>query len=209
MVTLALTACASAVSPEQRARDALTLEAARECQSRYPTITRIDGVDSYGQLKYAYAGSGRDNPGFELCARERAEERLRAARGVARGGPGAVAVPVEITRGLVLVPVTLNGAWRAVLLLDGGAARTVLSPALAKQAGIPVSGDTSAGRPAGRARSLSVGEVVVRDVTVEVGDAYPDASGTRVQGVLGADALRGFRVTVDLGGRRLLLEPAD
>jgi hypothetical protein len=58
--------------------------------------------------------------------------------------------------------------------------------------------------PVGRLRSLRVGSLVVEDLHVGIYDALPARQD--VHGLLGADFLRNFRVTIDRATRRLILE---
>jgi hypothetical protein len=60
--------------------------------------------------------------------------------------------------------------------------------------------------PAGprRLRSIRVGSLIVEDLDVGVYDAMPARQD--VQGLLGGDFLRNFRVTVDRSGKLLILE---
>jgi len=108
---------------------------------------------------------------------------------------------------LVLVPAFVNGRGPQTFVLDTGASTTVLSPALAEALRI----ETVAAEPMtgaggtlqatlGRVGSLTVGGAALQDVSVMVADFLTELGsvvGTRLDGVLGYNFLRHFRVTLD------------
>jgi hypothetical protein len=216
-----LAGCAS-LSPEQAAREALMLEAARECKSRFTTIQSIERVDNYGRVWFTYRGSGGENQAFLACyeslLREKTKGILLISTGripVREGAPSRTTVPIQIAGGSIVVPVTINESEHGRLILDTGSTSTILSPALARKVGIEVpfnapqrivtlvGGKTITLRYA-RARSLKVGDLAVEDLDVGVFEALPGRTGA--DGLLGADFLQHFRVTVDRGSRQLTLE---
>ncbi len=139
-------------------------------------------------------------------------------------GAGGTRVPFVMVAGQVIVPVRVDGGEEASFIVDSGAWRTFLPteigarldvPAERRLPGIPSSG--ADGRPieaeAVRVRSLRVGDVEVARPIVLV----PAGAGggneawslvTRARGVLGADFLRRFRVTIDFPRQEMTLEPA-
>ena len=113
------------------------------------------------------------------------------------------------------MPVQINGV-NATLVLDTGASQTMISPELARRAGMQVTrgapliaGNVVGGRrvsaPLVRARSLSVGAATVEDLDIAVFDALPGRP--EVDGLLGASFLHHFKFTVDRKNLQLLLEP--
>jgi len=140
------------------------------------------------------------------------------------GGPGGAAhpeVPFRLAapaKPLVLVPAFVNGRGPHTFVLDTGASATVLSPGLAATLRI----ETVAAEPMtgaggmlqatlGRAGSLTVGGATLEDVAVRVADSLPDlvsAGDTRLDGILGYNFLRHFRVTLDYPGGTLSLMKA-
>lgn len=108
---------------------------------------------------------------------------------------------------LVLVPAFVNGRGPHTFVLDTGASATVLSPGLAAALKI----DTVAAEPMtgaggmlqttlGRVSSLTVGGAALEDVAVMVADFLADLGsvvGTPLDGILGYNFLRHFRVTLD------------
>jgi predicted aspartyl protease len=119
------------------------------------------------------------------------------------------------TKPLVMVPVGVNGRGPFAFAVDTGASATVLSPALADTLGIG-RGESAAMTGAGgmlqatvcRVTSLAIGGAALDDLTVVVSDflgPIGQAVGTRVDGVVGYNFLREFKVTIDYPGAKLSL----
>ena len=108
---------------------------------------------------------------------------------------------------LVLVSAFVNGRGPHAFVLDTGASATVLSPDLAATLHI----ETLAAEPmtgvggmlqatVGRVGSLAVGGAHLHDVSVMVADFLADLgriAGAPLDGILGYNFLRHFRVTLD------------
>jgi len=127
---------------------------------------------------------------------------------------GPTVVPIEVVGNVILVQATVNGALRAMLIVDPGTSTTLITPMLMLRLGQPI--------PLGaRRREVSIMGEPTRDVPlvrilVQVGDAregldvgvydaFPEAP--EIDGLLGADFLQRFRVTLDRAARRLTLTP--
>lgn len=216
--------CAT-LPPEQAQREAVMWEAARECQARFLTIDRIERIDHYGRVWFTYQGAGPENQAFLQCYRERVQQKtggqglVSAGRPVGRpGDPGPAVVPVEVADGAVIVSVSLDGRVTARLLLDTGASKTVLRPVVVERLGLTVGwanqrqvahvvGGRTVTLPLVRIRSLALGPAAVEDLDVAAFDALPHRPD--LDGLLGADVLGHFTVTVDRHQRRLVLgQPA-
>lgn len=139
-------------------------------------------------------------------------------------GPGdpALATPFEIGPAgpLTLVQAHINGRGPFRLALDTAASGTVVSPALAKAAGIEASESVRLAGAGGMAdMSGRVATVPIRlgDMTVEsqratVADMIgpiASAAGTQVDGVLGASFFGTGRIVIDYATRRLWFTPAE
>ena len=139
---------------------------------------------------------------------------IRLARGAYEVAGAGSAIHGEVrfrlagpVKPLVLVPAFVNGAGPHAFVLDTGASATVLSPALAASLRIETVATgpmTGAGglvqATLGRVASLTVGSAALEDVAVMVADLLAElgrAAGTRLDGVLGYNFLRHFRVTLD------------
>lgn len=151
------------------------------------------------------------------------DEKSRA-RFVTLGQPaGATAilgapavVPIQVVGNLILVHATLNGAVRAMLIVDMDAGTTLITPLLLTRLGQPIPRDprrqevSVVGGQKLDVPFVTIGVVQVGDARVvglEVGvhDAFPEAP--EIEGVLGADFLHRFRVTLDTNARRMTLAP--
>jgi Aspartyl protease len=172
-------------------------------------------VDDDGTLNYA---SGLD----------RVPERHRGSAELVPASPSeivpaspseVVAPPAPIVSRLsfvpgapILVSARIGGAGPVTMLLDTGADRTLVSPAVLLALGVPA-------EPGGTARIKGVAGGAEADVvwvsSLEVGDARTgplpiiahDAGLDRAQGLLGRDFLDRFRVTIDSQNGVVILAP--
>jgi predicted aspartyl protease len=148
--------------------------------------------------------------------------RVTLARPEDRSGraPAAGAVPFRLAaeeKPLVLVAVRLGEEGPFQFALDTGASMTVVSPEVARGLGAgdrrPTKVLGGGGRVAGLSGAVArvrVGEHDGREVGVVIGPFLAplgEAVGTRLDGILGYNFLRRFRVTIDYPARQLVLEP--
>ena len=163
---------------------------------------RIDGDVGYDFLK-----------AFRLTVDyQRRVVRLASGGYEVAGSGGAAHAEVAFrlagpVKPLVLVPAFVNGRGPQTFVLDTGASSTVLSPELAAALRI----ETVAAEPMtgaggtlqatlGRVGSLTVGSATLQDVSVMVADFLDELGNVvdaRLDGVLGYNFLRHFRVTLD------------
>ena len=161
---------------------------------------RIDGDLGYDFLKH-----------FRLTVDYR-RRIVRLAQGAyeVAGHATQVEVPFRLAgpvKPLVLVPAFVNGRGPHAFVLDTGASATVLSPGLAAALQI----ETLAAEPmtgaggmlqatVGRVGSLAVGGARLHDVSVMVADFLAElgrVAGAPLDGILGYNFLRHFRLTLD------------
>jgi clan AA aspartic protease (TIGR02281 family) len=216
-VAVGILTAGCAVPPERAERERALRSAIEPCLQRYPSV-KLTGIDDYGRV-YARAPEHHmdDVEGFERCSREAIQreglERIGTGKLAVGAAPTTVAIRTAYTA--FLVPVQINGV-SATLVLDTGASQTLISPDLARRAGMQVtrgapllSGNVVGGRrvsvPLVRARSVSVGAAAVEDLDVGVFDALPGRP--EIDGLLGASFLHHFKFTVDRKNLQLLLEP--
>jgi len=174
---------------------------------------RIDGDIGYDFLK-----------AFRLTLDyKRRVARLAQGRYEVAGGAGLAhaEVPFRLAgpvKPLVLVEAFVNGRGPHTFVLDTGASATVLSPGLAAALRI----ETVAAEPMtgaggilqatlGRVGSLTVGNAALQDVAVMVADFLDElgrAVGAPLEGILGYNFLRHFRVTLDYPAGTLWLMKA-
>lgn len=213
---LLVAACAHLPPPEQP--KTLQWEAATECERRFSGI-RVKEIDHLGRMHYEMEGTA-DPPLFLACYQERVREKIKSLISAGRLSPSTresakTSVPIQVVANKIFATVFINGSQRVTLVLDTGSAYTIISPTLLE--GARVSLPTNAARwrirlvgreavtmPFARIQSLSVGGLAVEDLDVGVYDVFPDAP--RVHGLLGADFLNYFRVSVDPSSRQLTLE---
>jgi predicted aspartyl protease len=137
------------------------------------------------------------------------------------GGPAAHSIPFKLAaahKPLILVQVMVNDQGPFQFALDTGASRTMLSSELAGKLAIETIEDspiTGGGGQikilAGKVSSLSVGEAIVRDHAIGVGEFLAmlgQAAGAKLDGIVGYNFLNQFRVTIDYPRRILSLVPA-
>jgi len=115
---------------------------------------------------------------------------------------------------LIVVPVLINNHGPYRFLLDTGANRTILSTAIADSLGIPRGPIESLFSAAGdfpvnvrKLSALQLGNTRAENVNIAVGD-FPLMKKMNVEGVLGADFLRSFKVSIDYNNMLVCLEPS-
>jgi hypothetical protein len=125
-------------------------------------------------------------------------------------------VPIRIVQNITLVEATLNRVQSATLIVDTGAQSTIISPALVKRLGVVVA-DSVARRqvtvvggsklevPFVKLALLRVGSAKIENLEIGVYDVAPRANG--IHGLLGADFLHQFRMTLDRHEGLMHLEP--
>jgi clan AA aspartic protease (TIGR02281 family) len=121
-------------------------------------------------------------------------------------------VRLEAARGVWIAPVVLNGLHRGRFLVDTGASLTLVSPTLARAAGIlarqgapTLELQTVGGRAAGqsaRIHSIRLGETEARDVEALILDPGPG-----LDGILGNTFLGRYVVSLDTETATLGLRP--
>lgn len=223
----------STTTSDQDRRRAALWAVATECADRQKASLRIDGVDDDGQVHITVLpGRQPDVPAFTACYKQKAPATLAAAERAAspaqivESGPRRTSVAIQTIQNRFLVPVMLNGTHRATLLLDTGANITVVTPQLARRAGVDV--PTGAGAAKSKARMASGQEVevaLVRLKSIMVGSARIDnlqvavyeigildsttTPPLAIDGFLGADFLGRFTMTVDPRTGTLMLQLGD
>jgi len=113
---------------------------------------------------------------------------------------------------LIVVPVTINGHGPYRFLFDTGATNTILSSVVADSLKIPVRRFgtilTAGGNVAvtiRTMRTLNVGTARLENVEIAVGD-FDLMKKLNLDGLLGGDYLRTFRVNIDYNGKTVKIE---
>lgn len=116
---------------------------------------------------------------------------------------------------LILLPVHLNGEGPLEFILDTGAGTSLLSPALGQKLGVKIVGSKE-GQSAGgavsvslaRVSSMAVGDASLDDVDVGLVDLshIGKTVGARIDGDLGYNFLKHFRLTLDYRKQQIRLD---
>ena len=124
-----------------------------------------------------------------------------------------VAVPFQKNGALMIVQATLNEKAAAKFVVDTGASYTTISQATAKELEIDLENNPSLiplqtangiiQAPLVSVRSIEVGGLGVKDLTVAVHDVFPDPG---IAGLLGLNFLNQFRLDIDSKAGVLRLE---
>jgi predicted aspartyl protease len=123
----------------------------------------------------------------------------------------AIVIPIQTNGSSVIVPVTLNRAVQAYMILDTGASFTVVSQQLAASLGLRptrrislVTANGVVGAPLAPLGSLKVGDAEATNLTVVIQDFSPTPS---LGGLLGLDFLSRYHTSIDLRRQLLVLAP--
>ncbi|HEY6070076.1 MAG TPA: retropepsin-like aspartic protease, partial [Chthoniobacterales bacterium] len=134
----------------------------------------------------------------------------------ARGTQTEVAIRLaNPAKPLILVDVHANGRGPFQFAIDTGTSTTAIAPELANQLGVvtsPVGAGTTGGAPvdfhAGSLRSFQLGGAKIENMDVVVADFFTmlnAAIGARLDGIVGYNFLRNYKVVIDYPGESLAL----
>jgi predicted aspartyl protease len=117
---------------------------------------------------------------------------------------------------LVLVDVYANGRGPFQFAIDTGTSTTAIAPEVARQLGIEASpigplttGSSQVNVTAGHLKSFQVGGARIDDLVVVVADFFATLSqavGARLNGIVGYNFLRNFRIVMDYPSEKFRLE---
>jgi predicted aspartyl protease len=130
---------------------------------------------------------------------------------------GGLPFEVAPSKPVLVLPVEVNGSGPYPFCLDTGTSMTAISPGLAARLGISMTPGARQGTAAGgnisvsfgKLESLALGPHRVGDLDVTSADFFSSiaqACGTDIDGIIGYNYLKLFRVTIDYPGACLLLE---
>jgi predicted aspartyl protease len=128
-------------------------------------------------------------------------------------------VPFRTSRDhLIVVSGRVNSRGPFDFVVDTGASMTVLSPSVARRAGVALSGPRASAAGAGprlparlaRVRSIEIGPLRAMGLGVAILSlgALNRATRLEVGGIIGYNLLRRYRVTIDYAAGCLVLRPA-
>lgn len=135
-------------------------------------------------------------------------ERLKA---------GPVKLPFRLVSNEILVEVKINGEKELVFLLDTGATQSILDTKAAKSLGMVNSGDFNITTGSGAIKmqfmnldSMRLGELTINNIPVAVTSLKKFAKNLEIKpsGLLGANILKRFVITIDYPNEMIELRPA-
>ena len=210
------------ITPDE---SSLVIEALRDGQSLSPMAEMM----AAGGLKWFMVKTSKGNIGWIKAGENNAAKKIDShfrslpnenpvirptslAESTSNPAPkGAHAIPIKVSGSKVIVSVNFNNGTAANLLLDTGAARTMISSRIAKAlrlqsigsgTGYGIGGAVTVS--AARVESVKLGEVERQNLLVMIHDFSPDAS---YEGLLGFDFLSHFHMSLDLQKALLVLTP--
>src|SRR5438132_1795056 len=177
-------------------------------------IGKIVGAKIDGDLGYNFLKHFRVTIDYRDC-----EIRFDDPKRVESFGRSAkTEVPIRLAspaKPLILVDVHANGRGPLQFAIDTGTSTTAIAPELAKQLGVessPVGAGTTGGAPvdfsAGMLQSFQLGGAKIDNMPVVVADFFTmlnAAIGAKLDGIVGYNFLRNYKVMIDYPGETLTL----
>lgn len=171
---------------------------------------KIDGDIGYNFLKHFRITIDYQNCDIRFDDPKRTESFGRSAQAEVRMRLASLAKP------LLLVDAHADGRGPFQFAIDTGTSTTAISPEIAQQLGLkssPMGSGTTAGAQvnvaAGSLKSFQLGGARIDDLVVVVADFFAmlsQAVGARLDGIIGYNFLRNFKVVIDYPGERFRLE---
>jgi predicted aspartyl protease len=177
-------------------------------------IGKAVGAKIDGDLGYNFLKHFRVTIDYRDC-----EIRLEDPKRIESfGGSAKTETPIRLAspaKPLILIDVHLNGRGPFQFAIDTGTSTTAITPELAKQLGVetsPVGAGTTGGAPvdfhAGSLQSFQLGGAKIDNMAVVVADFFEmlsSAIGAKLDGILGYNFLRNYKVVIDYPGEMLTL----
>jgi predicted aspartyl protease len=170
---------------------------------------KIDGDLGYNFLKHFRISIDYRDSEIRLDDPKRVESFNRNAK---------TEIPIRLAspaKPLILVDVHANGRGPFQFAIDTGTSTTAITPELAKQLVVessPVGAGTTGGEPvdfsAGSLQSFQLGGAKIDNMAVVVADFFTmlnAAIGAKLDGIVGYNFLRNYRVVIDYPGETLTL----
>jgi len=178
------------------------------------TIGKTIGAKIEGDLGYNFLKHFRVSIDYRDC-----EIRLDDPKRVESFSRNAkTEIPIRLAspaKPLILVDVHANGRGPFQFAIDTGTSTTAIAPELAKQLGVessPVGPGTTGGAPvdfsAGSLQSFQLGGAKIDNMAVVVADFFTmlnAAVGAKLDGIVGFNFLRNYKVVIDYPGETLTL----
>jgi len=177
-------------------------------------IGKTVGAKIDGDLGYNFLKHFRVTINYRDC--ELRLEDPKRVESFARGTQTEVPIRLaDPAKPLILVDVHANGRGPFQFAIDTGTSTTAITPELAKELGVetsPVGAGTTGGAPidfhAGPLRSFQLGGAKIDNMDVVVADFFTmlnAAIGVKLDGIVGYNFLRAYKVVIDYPGESLAL----
>jgi predicted aspartyl protease len=200
---------------DNQTRDRVRKELSEEARNGIPAATP-EMQQHQKEIRYRYENTERGGR-IRIIAKSReallAVQDFLHAQITSASGDRKVAFDFVANTSLVVVPVRINGHGPYRFLLDTGAANTILSLSIAEGLGIPRGRAytiiSAGGNVSGTVRHLStltVGTARLESVEIAVANV-PLLKTMNVDGVLGSDYLRRFKISIDYDNQVVDIEP--
>ena len=176
-------------------------------------IGKTIGAKIDGDLGYNFLKHFRVTINYRDC-----EIHLDDPKRVESFARGATEIPIRLAspaKPLILVDANANGRGPFQFAIDTGTSTTAITPELAKQLGVetsPAGAGTTGGAPvdfsAGSLQSFQLGGAKIDNMAVVVADFFTmlnAAIGAKLDGIVGYNFLRNYKVVIDYPGETLTL----
>jgi len=139
---------------------------------------------------------------------------MPAELNIARLAQGPVIIPFDYVYNQILIKARVNDTQDATFIVDTGASQSMLDEKFAQKIGTLEKSNYSITTGSGSMhmnymvlKSLRLGEVGLENVSIGVtdGSAFAEMRGERPDGLLGANILKRFLVTIDYGQKKIIL----
>jgi predicted aspartyl protease len=199
---------------DKQTRDQVRRELSQEARNGIPSASP-EMQQHQKEIRYRYENTERGGR-IRIIAKSR--EALLAVQDflhsqITASGDRKVAFDFVDNTSLVVVPVRINGHGPYRFLLDTGASNTILSRSIAEGLGIPkvrsytiISAGGNVSGTVGKLSTLTVGPARLEDVEIAVANV-PLLKTMNVDGILGSDYLRRFKISIDYDNQVVDIEP--
>lgn len=137
---------------------------------------------------------------------------------IARLKEGPVRVPFQFTSNEILVMASINGLPNKLFIVDTGATQSIVDTACFKDIAPNTSEEIAITTGSGamkmgfaQLKSFQIGDIVINDVPVAIADLsrFSQFLAVKPQGLIGANILKRFLITIDYDKRELVLQDPD